>query len=253
MRSFSKRFNQLYWGSLFLALLLVGCRGQVSAPVASERISTAPRGESLKQPVGLNVAKIPSATNTLVPDVLPSLEVLAPPTETTFQSTLSPTPEITETTMPTTVAMTAAVEQETNETVTCLVEEDRTFEAEVIALMNAERAAVGLGPLVEQSQLTAAARQHSTDMACNQFFDHVSPSTGTVIDRVSELGYSYSFIGENIAAGHLTPEEVVAAWMDSSSHRENILNPEYTQVGVGFIYYSNSEYGTYWTAVYGKP
>ena len=140
-----------------------------------------------------------------------------------------------------------------NEDAACDIEQDRSFEARVIALINAERQRNGLGSLVEQSQITAAAREHSSDMACNGFFDHVSPKTDTVIQRVESLGYEYSVIAENIAAGYATPEEVFQAWMNSNAHREYILDPAYTQVGIGYVYLSGSEYGNYWTAVYSSP
>jgi len=57
--------------------------------------------------------------------------------------------------------------------------------------------------------------------------------------------------GENIAAGYGSPEEVVTAWMDSSGHRANILNPSYSRVGAGYAYCSGTKYGSYWTLQFG--
>jgi uncharacterized protein YkwD len=119
-------------------------------------------------------------------------------------------------------------------------------------LINAERAKEGLSPLSKQSQLTTAARNHSEDMACNDFFSHTSPTTGSPFDRLAAIGYSYSSAAENIAAGYGSPAAVVSGWMSSSGHRANILG-SYTQIGIGYAYWSGSSYGSYWTAVFGRP
>jgi uncharacterized YkwD family protein len=128
-----------------------------------------------------------------------------------------------------------------------------SFEAEVISLINQERANEGLPALSNQSQLTSAARTHSDDMACNNFFSHTSPTTGSPFDRITAAGYSYSAAGENIAAGYGSPSALVDGWMNSSGHRANILSTNFTQIGVGYAYWSDSDYGAYWTAVFASP
>ncbi|MGL5944276.1 MAG: CAP domain-containing protein [Waterburya sp.] len=60
------------------------------------------------------------------------------------------------------------------------------------------------------------------------------------------MGYQYSNLGENVAQGQTTPTDVLDSWMNSSGHRENILNPNFTEIGVG---YENN----YWTQVFGRP
>ena len=99
------------------------------------------------------------------------------------------------------------------------------FESEVIDLVNAERATQGLHPLTVDDNLATAARDHSEDMGLQGYFSHTSLDGRTVPDRITAAGYSYNTYGENIAGGQPTPEAVIDAWMESSGHRANILNP----------------------------
>jgi uncharacterized protein YkwD len=137
--------------------------------------------------------------------------------------------------------------------VVCTTTGSSSFETEVIQLINQERSAAGIPLLSSQAQLTNAARTHSDDMACNFFFSHTSASTGTLFDRLASAGYSYSWAGENIAAGYASPAAVVEGWMASEGHRANILNENFTQIGVGYASWDDSEYGIYWTAVFASP
>ena len=89
-----------------------------------------------------------------------------------------------------------------------------TFEAEVISLVNQERARYGLYPLVLNNALTMAARGHSRDMADNDFFNHVGSDGSGFVERIQRAGYtSICAAGENIAAGQTSPSAVVSAWM----------------------------------------
>ena len=90
-------------------------------------------------------------------------------------------------------------------------------------------------------------------MACNGFFSHTSPTTGSPFDRMIAYGYTYSWAGENIIAGYSTAAYSVAGWMASQAHKDNILNPNFIHIGVGYAYYESSTYGTYVTAVFGRP
>ncbi|MCK9895536.1 CAP domain-containing protein [Frankia sp. AgB32] len=121
--------------------------------------------------------------------------------------------------------------------------------AQVVALTNAERERVGLHPLSVDPTLAAAADAHSRDMAARGFFAHTSPDGRSVSDRVVALGYRYSRVAENIAAGQTSAEEVVTGWMNSPGHRANILIPQLRQIGVGYA--TGGEFGTYWTQVFG--
>ncbi|WP_077304427.1 CAP domain-containing protein [Terribacillus halophilus] len=116
------------------------------------------------------------------------------------------------------------------------------FEQQVVELTNQEREKAGLSPLKADVELSKVARAKSQDMADNGYFDHNSPTYGSPFDMMKSFGISYQTAGENIAQGQKTPEEVVQAWMNSQGHRENILNPDYTNIGVGYV-----ENGNYWT------
>jgi uncharacterized protein YkwD len=104
-----------------------------------------------------------------------------------------------------------------------------------------------------QGSLVAAAQMHSEDMACNNYFSHTGLDGSTVGGRSTRQGYGWSFVGENIGAGYSSPEAVVQGWMNSPGHRANILSPDYTEIGIGYAFSADSDYGTYWTAVFAKP
>ncbi len=116
------------------------------------------------------------------------------------------------------------------------------FELQVVELTNQERAKNGLQPLQVDNELSRVAREKSRDMAMNGYFDHNSPTYGSPFDMMKSYGISYRAAGENIAQGQKTPQEVVDAWMNSSGHRANILNGEFTHIGVGYV-----EQGNHWT------
>ncbi|WP_131774098.1 CAP domain-containing protein, partial [Protofrankia symbiont of Coriaria myrtifolia] len=96
-----------------------------------------------------------------------------------------------------------------------------------------------------------AAQRHSEDMAANSYMDHVSLDGRTMTDRATASGYRYRMLGENVAAGQNSPAEVMDGWMNSPGHRRNILNGEFTQIGVGYA--RGGSYGIYWTQVFGTP
>jgi len=127
------------------------------------------------------------------------------------------------------------------------------FEAALLKLTNIERRKVGLAPLKLSSRLTRAAQSHAVDMASNNYFSHTGLNGSSMSDRAKGIGYSYSAIGENIAAGKATPEGTIRQWMHSSGHRANILNPKFTEIGFGYANAPNSPYRHYWVQVFGKP
>lgn len=135
---------------------------------------------------------------------------------------------------------------------------DAQFINEVLELVNEERNNVGLNPLELDSQLTDVAEDHSESMAVNDFVGHQDPTdnSGTG-DRIEEVGYEWSTWGENVAAGYSTPEDVMKGWMNSSGHRANILNPDFTEIGIGYEFLENDtgsvNYNHYWTQVFGTP
>lgn len=129
------------------------------------------------------------------------------------------------------------------------------FATEVIRLVNVERAKVGAGALVAQDQLSQAAQKHTIDMGCNFFMSHTGSDGSTLATRLVSFGYtSYIKAGENVAAGYATPQEVMDAWMASSGHRANILDPVFTEIGIGYVVnFDDPEYYSYyWTMDLGK-
>lgn len=120
--------------------------------------------------------------------------------------------------------------------------------AQVVALVNKERAAAGCGPLTENAQLEQAAQAHSDDMAARSFFEHTNPDGADPGQRITAAGYHWSTYGENIAEGQQTPQEVMDSWMNSSGHRANILNCSFKEIGVGVHRGSG---GPWWTQDFG--
>ncbi|MEI5906753.1 CAP domain-containing protein [Bacillus spongiae] len=113
------------------------------------------------------------------------------------------------------------------------------FERQVVDLTNAERAKQGLAPLTLDTKLSSVAKEKSNDMQQNGYFDHNSPKYGSPFEMMKSFGITYYAAAENIAKGQSSPEAVVNAWMNSSGHRANILNPNLTHIGVGHVGGSN--------------
>ena len=121
----------------------------------------------------------------------------------------------------------------------------RACEAEVVRLVNVERAKQGLNPLAEDWELSRVARYKSEDMQKNKYFAHNSPVYGSSFQMMKSFGIRYRSAGENIAKGQATPAAVVSAWMNSAGHRANILSTSFTHIGVGYV--AN---GRYWTQMF---
>jgi uncharacterized protein YkwD len=130
------------------------------------------------------------------------------------------------------------------------------LENDVVSLVNERRSEGGVcdgvsfrpaEPLAVDSALRCAARNHSRDMAVRGYFDHVSPEGEDFADRFERAGFDWTRIGENIATGQETAAEVMADWMSSQGHCENILDPNYEFMGVG--YYEGDE--PMWTQTFG--
>jgi uncharacterized protein YkwD len=128
---------------------------------------------------------------------------------------------------------------------------DSHFVGRVLELTNVERQNAGLAPLNWNPQLQDAAQTYSEVLASSGCFAHTCGPVPNFADRDGQAGYSdWSSIGENIAAGYPTPEAVVAGWMASPGHRENILSPQFTELGVG-VASGGDKFGTYWTEEFG--
>jgi len=101
--------------------------------------------------------------------------------------------------------------------------------------------------------LTLAAQSHSESMANFDYFDHTGIDDSTVGTRVTDQGYSWSYVSENIAAGQTTAQNVVDAWMGSDGHCKNIMSENVTEMGLACASNSGSKYNYYWTQVFAKP
>ncbi|MGW4912961.1 CAP domain-containing protein [Streptomyces sp. NPDC004270] len=127
------------------------------------------------------------------------------------------------------------------------VSEAAAAEAEVLKLVNEERAKVGCSALSVNSSLTKLAEAFSEDMAARDFFDHTDPDGKTPWDRAAAAGIA-NLGGENIARGQATAQAVMDAWMNSEGHRANILNCDFKTLGVGVHLGSG---GPWWTQDFG--
>ena len=120
-----------------------------------------------------------------------------------------------------------------------------SYEQKVIDLVNEIRVQNGLRKFTANWELSRVARYKSQDMKDKKYFSHTSPTYGSPFDMMKSFGISYKTAGENIAYGYSTPEAVVKGWMNSEGHRKNILNPSFTQIGVGYV-----ASGNYWTQMF---
>jgi uncharacterized protein YkwD len=159
---------------------------------------------------------------TASPTTTATTPVTEPPTTTIPPTTAAPPPP------PTVSAARSAAEQ-------------------VVDLVNAERAAAPrpCDPLTVDDRLATAAQGHSDDMAAQGYFSHTSPDGTTAQGRAEAAGFTGP-VGENIAAGYRSPGDVMAGWMGSEDHSNNILNCDYTVIGMGL-----NEDGWYWTQMFG--
>ena len=122
------------------------------------------------------------------------------------------------------------------------------YQKEVVDLVNIERSKAGLNPLTLDSSISNVATKKSQDMIDNNYFSHNSPTYGSPFDMLKKFGISYKTAGENIAMGQKTPKEVVNAWMNSEGHRKNIMNPNFSKIGVGVAQKSGGS--IYWTQIF---
>ncbi len=112
---------------------------------------------------------------------------------------------------------------------------DEITSEHVLAEMNVQRAQHGVGPLKADRRLDAAARDRMRHMEEESFWSHTSPEGMSPFVWIRTRGYDYSNAGENLAAGFETTKLLVASWMESRGHRENILSPKYESCGIAII------------------
>lgn len=105
----------------------------------------------------------------------------------------------------------------------------------ILSLVNREREKTRLSPLTLSPVLSTAATAKAEDMFAKNYWAHVSPTGITPWDFITGTGYTYVYAGENLAKSFDTAEDVVEAWMASSTHRANILKPEYADIGLAIM------------------
>jgi len=126
------------------------------------------------------------------------------------------------------------------------------IEQEVVDLVNAERAKVGVPPLTVNYSLMEAAWNHNEHMFNTGCFSHTACGNGDPGDRIRATGYRYTTYGENIAKGQGSPQAVMNTWMNSPGHRRNILSRNFTDIGVAHHDASWPD-GPLWTQVFAVP
>ena len=114
-------------------------------------------------------------------------------------------------------------------------------------LTNGLRAINGVKKLEYCSTASDVARAHSTDMGERDYFDHANPDGLRSSDRLTAAGINWRACGENIVAGSPDPYDMANGWYNSAGHRKNILNPNYTHLGIGFAFNRNASYKYYGT------
>ena len=192
-------------------------------------------------------------------------------TETTPEATTETTPEVTEATptptpkpkptkapkptatpVPATPTPVPATPTPVPATPTPVPTADPTsaYAQEVLDLVNAKRAEAGVAPLSLDSSLNAAARVRAKEITTT--WGHTRPNGGNPKSAVEEQGLSPSSVAENISAGRWSAQDVVNGWMESDGHRANILNPNYTKMGLGSVKVDNDpkKYGMYWAQLF---
>jgi uncharacterized protein YkwD len=108
-------------------------------------------------------------------------------------------------------------------------------------------------PLAASAALDRAALAHAKDMASRSALGHAGGDGSAPGERATRAGYRWRLVGENIAAGQPTAERVVAEWLDSPHHCANLMDPGFTDMGIGFAADAKSAKGIYWSQLFGAP
>ncbi|MFR9795792.1 CAP domain-containing protein [Streptomyces sp. MS06] len=212
---------------------------------AQDQTSTSRDSRPSVQPSASRSATAPSAAPTQTPSAQPSEK----PTETAAPSGKpQPTPSAAKpSAQPTTPAAPERATASARATAPAALSAQAQAEAEVLKLVNEERAKVGCSALSANSALTGLARAFSDDMAARGFFDHTDPDGATPWDRAAKASIT-GLGGENIARGQADAAAVMEAWMNSPGHRANILNCDFHTLGVG-VHFGPG--GPWWTQDFG--
>ncbi|HUN82560.1 MAG TPA: CAP domain-containing protein [Phycisphaerae bacterium] len=123
---------------------------------------------------------------------------------------------------------------------------------DLIHAVNAERAKLKLPPLKANDTLSQTAEFYACRLIDGQFFSHVDPYDGSTVDsRAANFGYAFLKVGENLAEGQDSVEQVMSEWLESPGHRANILDPAFTEIGIAVK--SGGPMGRCWVQEFGRP
>ncbi|NHD17954.1 MULTISPECIES: CAP domain-containing protein [unclassified Actinopolyspora] len=122
----------------------------------------------------------------------------------------------------------------------------------ILELTNRARAEAGCPRVRLNPSLTRTAQQHSTDMARHDYLGHIGSRGADHITRARRGGYPSTYVGENVAAGNASASATFTQWSTSRPHRKNIVNCSFTELGVGHAANPGSEWGHYWTQLFGS-
>ncbi len=128
-----------------------------------------------------------------------------------------------------------------------------TNEARAEARKCGEKMFEAVAPLTWAAKLGAASLTHSRDMASQNYFSHRSKNGGQVNSRVDEQDYAWQGVGENIAAGQGSAQQVVSAWLSSPPHCANLMGKDFSEMGAAYAIDKNSDTTIYWTQVFATP
>jgi uncharacterized protein YkwD len=132
----------------------------------------------------------------------------------------------------------------------CAVDSNPGYVNQLLTLLNEARRAAKLPALTLNDHLTAAAQAHSTDMACNNFLGHTGSNGSDIGSRIRAAGYAPTHYVEIIAIG--TPQDAMNQWQASGIHWDAVLDRKSTEVGIGYAFYAQSDYGGYITVDFGS-
>lgn len=213
---------------------LSGLRSQPSETPSADESVEASTPSATPTPTPTTVSPTPTPTPTVEPKKTRRAEPAPTPSKTTKddKDDPEPEPEPRRTTRPRTPGPTSR---------------EIAAEDEVVRYTNAARREAGCGPVRVDSKIRTAARKHAYDMAANRYFSHSSEDGRSPWDRMRAAGYN-SPAAENIAKGQSDAQRVMAAWLMSEGHRNNILNCGIKAIGVGVRFGGD---GPYWVQDFG--
>ncbi len=231
----AKSNSALYVITLGLTAVLTACAGGASNPPDAQAANEQSTTPSNSAPV--NTGENNSAT------------------DNTTETADNPEQENGENNQPATVAV------DLSTPVFCDTDKQR-FQEVMLTRINAARAqgrACGndnfpaVASVKWNNKLQSAAEVHSLDMTAHNFFSHTGSDGSSVSARADAQSYDWVAIGENIAAGQETAQEVIEGWLSSEGHCRNLMSSNYTEIAVACIADENTDYTRYWTNVLGAP